>query len=112
MYLESLALVPLLGPELVEGRRGDEDDEGHQIGILEDLQRLRVQVEDAELAGVDHGADGVHRRSVVGLLVLAVLHELAVDDVRLELRPRDEVVVLTVDLAILLRPTRVYIHHQ
>ena len=105
--LERFALFPLLGSQLLERRRGHEDDERHQIRFFEDLERQRVQVEDTEFARVDYGSDGIQCGAVIGLLVLAVLDEASIDNVRLELRPRNEVVVLAVDFAVLPRTTRI-----
>ena len=57
-----------------------------------------MEVEYADTLLRDDGADRLERGAVVRLLVLAVLDELAREDVLLELQPRDEVVVLAVDL--------------
>ena len=89
--------------ELLQRRRRDEDDEGHQVGPLENPERDGVQVEDADALGQRHGADGLQAGAVVGLLVLSVLHEPARQDVLLELQARDEMVVLAVDLVGALR---------
>lgn len=62
-----------------------------------------MQVQDANLAGVNDAPDGIERRPVISLLVLSVLHELPAEDIGLELRPRYEVVVLTVHLGFLPR---------
>ena len=94
-------------PQFLQRRRRHEHDERLQIGRLQDLETVRVQVEDADLAAVDHGADGADAGAVVSPLVLAVLDEQPVDDVLLELRPRDEVVVLAVHLGVLPRPAGV-----
>ena len=79
-----------------------------EVSYLENAERLRVEVEDADALLRDDGADGLERGAVVGLLVLAVLDELAREDVLLELQPRDEVVVLTVHLVGAPRPGRVW----
>ena len=84
---------------LLQWGRGNEDNVGHQVGALEDLERLGVeahddddffdcndddwwlsnlgvQVEDTDFLGVDDGADRPEARSVVSFLVLAVLNKL------------------------------------
>ena len=106
-YLDSFTLVPFLGSQFLERRWRHENDKRHQVGFFEDLERLRVQIEDAKLAGRNDRPDGVERRSVVRLFILSVLDKPPVDNVRLKLRPRDKVVVLTVDLGILFRPASV-----
>ena len=63
-----------------------------------------MEVEDANAFLRDDGADGLEGGAVVRLLVLAVLHELARQDVLLELQPRDEVVILPVNLVGAPRP--------
>lgn len=98
--LRALQLPPL---ELLQRGRRHEHDEGHEVGGLEDAQALRVQVEHADPLGEDDGADGLEGGAVVGLFVLAVLDELAREDILLEGRAGDEVVVLTVDLVMALR---------
>lgn len=103
-HLDGFALVPFLGSELLEGRRGDEDDKGHEVRLFEYLERLRMEVEDAKFAGEDDGPDRIQRRPIVRLLVLSVLHKAPVHYVRLKLGPRDEMVVLPVHLGILFRP--------
>ena len=67
-----------------------------------------MEVEYADTLLRDDGADRLERGAVVRLLVLAVLDELAREDVLLELQPRDEVVVLTVHLVGAARPGRVW----
>ena len=99
--LGALQLPPL---QLLQRRRRHEHDEGHQVRGLEDAQALRVEVEHADPLREDDGADGLEGGAVVGLFVLAVLDELAGEDVLLEGGPGDEVVVLTVDLVVALRP--------
>lgn len=47
--------------ELFHGGRRDENDERHQIRILQNLQTLRVQIEDADLLGEDDRTDGLER---------------------------------------------------
>ncbi len=68
---------------------------------------LRVEVEDADFARVDDGADRLDRRAVQVLLELSVLDELLRRDVRLEHDARHEVVVAPVHLLVLLGSTRV-----
>jgi len=68
-------------PHLLQSGRGQEDDEGHELGaVAEDLQRLRGRVEDASPTLVDDGADGVELGAVEVSVVLAVLQELVVLD--------------------------------
>ena len=67
-----------------------------------------MEVEDANAFLRDDGADGLEGGAVVRLLVLAVLHEPARQDVLLELQPRDEVVVLPVNLVGAAGPGRVW----
>jgi hypothetical protein len=59
-----------------------------------------MEVEDADLLRVDNGPYGLEAGAVVGLLVFPVLHELARQDVLLELDARDEVVVGAVGLVL------------
>lgn len=59
-----------------------------------------MQVQDTYLAGVHDRPDGRYAGAVVGFLVLPVLHKLARQNVRLKLRPGDEVVVLPVTLCL------------
>ena len=66
-----------------------------------------MEIEDADLAGVDDGADRLEARAVQVLLVLAVLDEAVRRDVGLERRTRHEVVVLAVVLRVLAAPARV-----
>lgn len=66
-----------------------------------------MQVEDAKFARQHDGSNGVYRRAVIRLFVLAVLDETTVDNVRLKLSSRNEVIVLAIDFGILLRPARV-----
>ena len=47
--------------ELLHGGRRDENDERHQIRILQDPQTLRVQIEDADLLGEDDRTNGLER---------------------------------------------------
>lgn len=107
MYLDGFAFAALLGSQFLQRRRRHEDDKGHQIGLFQDFQRLRVQVEDAKLSGRHDGTYSVQSGAVVGFFVFTVLDKLAIDDVGFKLRPRDEVIVLTVDLGIFFRPTRI-----
>lgn len=74
---------------------------------MQNLQRARLQVQHADLARVDDRSDGVERSAVILLLELAVFHESLAADVFLELRPADEVVILTVDLAVAFGSTRI-----
>lgn len=104
LLLVGLVVLDALLLELLEARRRHEDDVRLEIAVAQDLEGLGVQVEDADLAGTDDAADGLDRGAVVGLLELAVLDELATEDVRLELLARYEVVVLAVDLRVLARP--------
>jgi len=46
--------------------------------------------------------------TVIGLLVFAVFDELPRQNVRFELDPGDEMIILAVDLAIFFRPTSIY----
>lgn len=63
-----------------------------------------MQVEDADFARVDDTPDGFETRAVVRPLVLAVLDELAGHNVRFELGPADEVIVLAINFSILFWP--------
>ena len=49
--------------ELFHGGRRYEDDERHQIRVLQNPQTLRVQIEDADLLGEDDRTDGLERGS-------------------------------------------------
>ena len=57
-----------------------------------------MKIEDTDLLAVDDGSDGAKAGAIVGLLVLAVLHEFPGEDVLLEGEPGDEVVVRPVQL--------------
>lgn len=59
-----------------------------------------MEVEDTDLARVDHRPDCRYAGPVIGFLVLAVLDKLPSQDVRLKLCPGDEVVVLPVTLCL------------
>ena len=107
--------------ELFHGGRRDENDERHQIRILQNLQTLRVQIEDADLLGEDDRTNGLERGpwkrkkfkrfqllsnfntcslflTVVRLFVFAMLDESSREDILLERLTVDEVIVLAVDL--------------
>ena len=74
---------------------------------MKNLERSGLKVEHTDLARVDDGAHGVEGGAVVLLVELSVLHEALGAHVLLELRPRHEVVVLAVNLALGLGAARV-----
>ena len=93
-----LGTLQFPSPEFFQRRGRNENDEGHQIGLLEDFQRLRVEIEYADLLRVNDGSDGLEAGAVIGFLVFSVLHKFSVKNVLLELRTGYEVVVLAVNL--------------
>lgn len=76
-YSESFPIPHLLLSQLLKRGRGNEDDVRLEVGRPQNLERLRMQVEDADFARVDDTPDGFETRAVVRPLVLAVLDKLA-----------------------------------
>lgn len=84
-YLDCFPFVALLGTKLLERRRRHENNKRHQIGLFENLERLRVQIENAKLSSRNDSPNGVEGRSIVSFFVFTVFDKLAIDDVGLKL---------------------------
>ncbi len=67
---------------------------------MEDLEADRLEVENADLARVDHGPDRVQACPVILFVIFPMLHEPLAADILFKLGSGDEVVVLGINLAL------------
>lgn len=102
-----IVLDPLLS-KLLQARRRDKHYIRLQVRVSQDFQTLRMKIKDTDFARVHDGSNCLNGGAVIRFLVFTVFDELSTQNVGLELRTRDEMVVLSVHFGILPRTTGVW----
>lgn len=96
----------------LERRRGHEEHKRRELGGAQDLQRVRLDVEDRHASRANDLPDGLELRAVQRALVRAVLEVLVRRDVRQHLRLVDEVVLRAVHFLRLFRSRCIYMPRE
>lgn len=103
---DELGVFPGL-PQPLHGRRFDEHHEGFELRCPQVFYRVWLDVDETHFALGQDGADGVQAGPIVVPLVLSILYELVIVDVRLKEVLGDEMVLHSIRLLVLFRPAGV-----
>lgn len=96
--------------QVVQGRRGDEEEAGVEVGLLDGDNTLHIDIQNALLALLlGDVLDGRHRRAVVVVGELGPLNEGTLFNQVLEFGNRNKMVLLAVGLARARLSSRVYL---
>lgn len=96
--------------QVVQGRRGDEEEAGVEVGLLDGDNTLHIDIQNALLALLlGDVLNGRHRRAVVVVGELRPLNEGALFNQVLEFGNRNKMVLLAVGLARARLSSRVYL---
>lgn len=107
LLFETLVVLDPLLPEFLQARGRDKHYVRFQIRVPENLQALRVKIENTDFARVHDSSYGFDGGAIVSFLVLSMFDELSTENIGFELRTGDEMVILSVDFGVLDRTTRV-----